>query len=138
MTPAELADIHARNMSHPRPWSADEFARLLAARECFVVSETDGFALCRVAGHDAELLTIVVESASRRNGVGRRLMRGFEAEAAARGAIQSFLEVAEDNVAALGLYADLGYAPADRRPEYYRTPDGQRVDAVVLSRRLTS
>jgi len=46
-----------------------------------------------------------------------------------------FLEVAEDNEAAIHLYRSLGFQPIGRRPAYYRRADG-RVAAITFSKKL--
>ncbi|MDP3371055.1 MAG: ribosomal-protein-alanine acetyltransferase, partial [Brevundimonas sp.] len=58
--------------------------------------------------------------------------------AATRGATRLFLEVAEDNMAALALYAGAGFVEAGRRPGYYARPHGRPRDALVLALNLTA
>jgi Acetyltransferases len=52
----------------------------------------------------------------------------------ASGAQSLFLEVAEDNAAALGLYRSLGFVEVGRRPGYYdaRSGGGKEKQALVL------
>jgi len=92
--------------------------------------EIAGFALARFAGGEMEILNLAVAQAARRQGTGRALVRAAINEGAARGAARAFLEVRESNATALAFYASLGFAPAGRRPEYYRNPVE---DALVLS-----
>jgi ribosomal-protein-alanine N-acetyltransferase len=47
-----------------------------------------------------------------------------------------FLEVADDNPAALALYEGSGFEQAGRRRAYYARPDARRADALVLRRPL--
>ena len=54
------------------------------------------------------------------------------------GAESMFLEVAEDNAAALALYAKAGFTEAGRRRGYYRRSGGTAVDARVLRLDLNS
>lgn len=136
MTPADLAALHARSFTTPRPWSEAEFAGFLASPLCFLCSEPSGFALGRVIADEAELLTIAVDPHARRTGAGRRLLQAFEAEAQTRGATTAFLEVASDNAPARGLYASGGWAESGLRKGYYHAPDGARIDAVVMCRSL--
>ena len=44
-----------------------------------------------------------------------------------------FLEVAEDNAAALALYKGMGFQEIGRRKKYYHRPDGPAVDALNLA-----
>lgn len=136
MTPEALAALHAAGFTHPRPWSAAEFADLLAARGVFVAGDAEGFVLGRVIADEAELLTLAVAPGARRAGRGRALLAAFEAEAAARGAVSAFLEVAADNAAARALYAGAGWSETGRRRAYYSAPGGARVDAVLMGRGL--
>lgn len=132
--PEALAALHAACFTVPRPWGADEFAGLLARPDTFLLQEPAGFLLGRALAGEAELLTLAVAPDRRRNGTGRQLVGGFLAEAAARGAEAAFLEVAEDNLAAIALYDHSGFIRAGRRRGYYAHPDGRRVDALVMTR----
>jgi [ribosomal protein S18]-alanine N-acetyltransferase len=137
MTPAELTTLHVRAFTTPRPWSEAEFARLLADPLAFLLVEGDaGFLLGRAVAGEAELLTIAVTPEARRLGLGRKLVSRFIYQARLRGAESAFLEVAEDNAAALGLYLAAGFREAGRRRRYYRTPEGITVDALVMVRAL--
>jgi ribosomal-protein-alanine N-acetyltransferase len=137
MTPEAMAALHRRCFGDaPRPWSAEEFADMLARPEVFAASEAGtGFAVGRAAAGEAELLTLAVAPEARRAGLGRRLLAAFEREARARGAETAFLEVAEGNAPAAALYAAAGYACAGRRKDYYG-PAGRRLSAMVLRKAL--
>ena len=137
MTPEALAALHATAFTDtPRPWSAAEFAALLALPGTLVLDRPDGFALGRVAGPEAELLTLAVHPGARRRGLATRLVAAFEAEAARRGAEECLLEVAETNAPGRALYAGLGYLPVGRRPGYYHPAGKPPVDALVLRKPL--
>jgi [ribosomal protein S18]-alanine N-acetyltransferase len=137
VTPADLSALHARAFTTPRPWSEAEFVSLLADPLAFLLVEGDaGFLLGRAVAGEAELLTVAVAPEARRLGIGRRLVSRFIYQARLRGAESAFLEVAEDNAAAKGLYLGAGFTEAGRRRGYYRTPDGLTVDALVLVRSL--
>ena len=135
MTPTQLAKLHARSITVPRPWTADEFTGLLDTQGAFVLGDTTGFALGRVVASEAELLTLVVAPEARRQGHGLALLRAFEAEATRRAAAKAVLEVATDNTAARALYTACGYHVVGTRPAYYHTPLG-RIDALVMTRDL--
>ena len=136
MTPEALARIHAAAFTTPRPWSAGEFAALLAMPGVWFDGDAAGFVLGRAAGGEAELLTLAVHPDHRRAGRGRALLAAFETVARVRGAGEAFLEVAETNAAARALYAGAGYGEAGRRPGYFTTPGGAWVDALVLRKPL--
>lgn len=132
MTPEVLARLHAA-CTEERPWSALEFAALLATPGAFALGDASAVLLGRVAADEAEVMVLATDPARRREGRARALLGAFLAEAAARGARTAFLEVAEDNAPALALYAGAGFARVGRRPGYYGRPDGD-VAALVLSR----
>jgi ribosomal-protein-alanine N-acetyltransferase len=138
MTPDELASLHALCFTDaPRPWSAAEFRGLVALESTLFAERPGGFAVGRLAGPEAELLTLAVHPAARRRGLGAALVGDIEAQAAARGAAEAHLEVAVTNAAGRALYAALGYAPVGRRAGYYAPAGRPPVDALVLSKRLT-
>lgn len=136
MTPDRLASIHASAFGATRAWSAQEFNALLASNACFLEILPDSFALGRIAGPEAELLTLAVSPLSQRQGKGRALLEMFENTAHAGGAKEAFLEVAEDNTAAINLYLSNDYQKIGRRKNYYATKDGQAIDALVLGKSL--
>ena len=136
MTCDDLAALHGRVFTVPRSWSAGEFAALLAGDGVFLLTEPEGFLLGRAIAGEAEVLTLAVAPEARRQGIGARLVAEFLTQAVARRAESAFLEVAADNAAAIALYDRAGFRQAGRRRGYYTTEDGQRIDALVLSRPL--
>lgn len=139
MTPEALAALHATAFAtSPRPWSAAEFAALLAEPSTLLATLPGGFALGRVAGPEAELLTLAVAPDARRRGTGTALVIAFEAAAAARGAEEAFLEVAAGNAAARALYDRLGYRRRGLRRGYYPRAGAPPVDALVLGKSLAA
>lgn len=133
MSPEDLARIHAASFTTPRPWSAKEFDALLEQRFCFLIEEPEAFLLGRVIADEAELLTLAVAPAARRQGTGARLVRAFLDGARARGGATAFLEVAADNAAARALYQKAGWRESGLRKGYYQSPENARIDAVVMS-----
>jgi ribosomal-protein-alanine N-acetyltransferase len=130
-----MAAAHA--LSFERPWSAEEFADLLSAPGVFALGGPQGFIVCRTVIDEAEVLTLAVDPAARRAGLGRALVELAMGVAVLAGAGTAFLEVAEDNPAARALYAAAGFSVAGRRRGYYARPD-RAVDAVVMRRDLNS
>lgn len=129
MTPDDLAAIHARCFTRPRPWAAAEFAALLDSPRAFLLVRPWGFLLGRTVADEAELLTLAVAPDARRRGIGRDLVAEFAATSRARGAARAFLEVAADNAAAQALYHAAGWRESGRRRRYY----GPEQDAVVMT-----
>jgi len=130
-TAARLAAVHAT--AFPAPWDAAAFEGLLDQPGVFALEEADGFILLRAIADEAEILTLAVRPAARRQGVGARLVSEGAVAAVARGATRLFLEVAQDNASALALYARAGFAEAGRRAGYYARPGGRREDALILA-----
>lgn len=131
-----MARLHRLCFVVPRPWSAEEIASLLGSPLCFVCARDAGFLIGRVVAGEAELLTLAVDPAARRQGTARALVAEFITEAAGRGAARVFLEVMQDNVAALTLYRAMGFREAGMRRGYYRQTEGAPVDALVMDRVL--
>ena len=131
---AALAALHAQAFA--APWSAREFADLLSQPGVVSIAETDGFVLIRIVLDEAEILTLAVIPAARRQGLGRRLVEEAAVAATKGGAARLFLEVAEDNAPARALYDRAGFSQIGRRKAYYAAADGSRTDAVVMSRDL--
>ena len=143
LDPAEaeaLAEAHAS--AFERPWSPAAIAEVMAMPGVSGLGIEDeqgrvsGFVLVQAASEDAEILTLAVRPEARRRGLGLALTEAAATAAATAGASVLWLEVAEDNAAALALYASAGFEPAGRRPGYYRTASGARTDAVLMRRAL--
>ena len=130
MTAEELAALHAKCFTTPRPWSASEFASFQG--RAFLLTKPQGFLLGRVVADEAEILTLAVDPAARRQGIAHDLLKGFKAHSIAQSATVAFLEVAADNAPAIALYLSSGFEQAGRRRGYYRRPDGSVLDALGL------
>lgn len=94
-----------------------------------------GFVLSRQALDEEELLLISVHPEERGRGLGRRLLDGYIDAATRRGVRRIFLEMRANNPAS-SLYRKAGFTPIGTRPRYYRTMDGQAIDAITFARRL--
>ena len=136
ITPDAMAALHAACFSTPRPWSAAEIISVLANPLCFLLTEPAGFLIGRVVAEEAGLLTLAVDPKARQRGTGGRLVDGFLIEVRNRGAESAFLEVSEANLPAQSLYARKGFIQKGRRKQYYHTPDGKRLDALLLVRTI--
>jgi len=118
-------------------WSGAAIARILALPGAYGLLATlgadapAGFLLGRTGADKSEVLSLGVPRALRRRGVGRALVRAAIERAGADGSARLVLEVAEDNWAALGLYAGAGFVLVGRQPRYYRR---RGVAALVFAR----
>ena len=138
---AALAQIHAACFTTPAPWTAAALAGVLASPHAFLLcapaaAKPAGFLIGTAVAGEAELLTLAVAPEARRSGLGRQLLADFLRMAQTRGAQAAFLEVSAENSAAIALYRAAGFAEVGRRKGYYATPEGTRIDALVLRRSL--
>ena len=136
MTPDDMARLHAAAMTTPRPWSAAEFASLLAMPSIFAIATPQALALGRVTLDEVELLTLATDPAHRRQGHGGATLAAFHKTARTSGAVTAFLEVAASNTPARALYHAAGYHQIGKRRGYYKSPHGNADDALILSRAL--
>ena len=135
----DMAALHAQ--AFEAPWDAASLIGLMEGPGVLALGVEDegalaGFILLRAVAGEAEVLTLAVAPALRRQGLGKALMGAALGLAEALGAQTAFLEVAADNPSAIALYEALGFAQAGRRTAYYRRNVGPAVDAIVLSRDL--
>lgn len=123
-------------------WSALQLGGTLAQGSSFARQAIDaagvaqGFTLSRCAGPEVELLLIAVHPGQRGLGLGRSLVHAACHDAVLRGAEEIFLEVRENNQAALALYRQAGFLEVGRRPDYYAGASGARFAALTMRRRL--
>ncbi|MGH1577260.1 GNAT family N-acetyltransferase [Planktotalea sp.] len=134
MTAEQLAKLHAR--ASDRPWSLDSFQSQLAQSNTILEFDAHAFAIGLFALDDVELLQIATDPAFQRRGLAARVLKAFEVQAKAKGCTRGFLEVAESNLPAQGLYETSGWQEVGRRPNYYKCADGDREDAILMSKDL--
>lgn len=94
-----------------------------------------GFYLTRSVLDEEELLLLAVGPQFRRRGIGQKLIDQFRQKARKRGALRLFLEMRRGNPAE-SLYLNNGFVPVGMRPNYYRTPHGDRLDAITFRSEL--
>ncbi len=124
-----MAVIHAAAFAPKDAWSADVFALQLGLPGVYgLLHPAGGMILVRVAADEAEVLTLAVMPAARRDGIATKLLSEATKLAASLGAATIFLEVSVANIAALRLYTGFGFHRAGRRPRYY----SDMSDALVL------
>ncbi|WP_137129869.1 N-acetyltransferase [Rhizobium sp. FY34] len=150
IVPLQEGDCRAASELHgqrfARQWNDGEISGLLLQpgvfgfaafqTNAFFSRPLGGFVLSREVAGEAEILTIAVTEKVARSGLGWRLMQAALREAVERGAETMFLEVEENNRAAVGLYQRLGFQQVARRPAYYASADGTRSAALVMRRDL--
>jgi len=137
---AAIARLHAA--SFRRGWSDDEVERLIGERNVVTHRAASGamlagFIMSRLAAEEAEILSVAVARAYRGRGLARRLLDLHLRRLAGLGCRAVFLEVDENNRAAIRLYDRAGFREVGRRDNYYpAAAPGQAVAALVLRRDL--
>jgi [ribosomal protein S18]-alanine N-acetyltransferase len=140
---AALAALHREDFA--RPWTDGEFEQLIAQDAVFGFAGLEtgkgkagpvGFVLARLAGGEAEILTLAVARSHRREGLGWRLMDAVLRELHGQRAEKLFLEVDETNAGAIALYRRFGFREVGKRPRYYQSADGAKSGALVMRRDL--
>lgn len=128
-----MAELHA--LSLPRPWAAVSFAKLCAEQGVVALASSptspnaphDGFILLRLVADEAEILTLAIRPESRRQGLGRALIRDALAHSRQNGIKTLHLEVAADNTPAQRLYQACGFTQTGKRQAYYAG-----IDAILM------
>jgi len=137
---AKLAELHGA--SFHRGWDEEEFEDMLSQRNTLVHRlrvgrKIVGFVASRMAADEAEILSIALAPSHRGRGLSRDLLLTHLGHLAGRGITKVFLEVEENNQAALRLYKWAGFVVAGRRERYYRQPDGEQLNALLMRRDLS-
>ena len=99
--------------------------------------DTIGFVLSRLVLDEEELLLVAIAPEYRGQGLGKRLIEYSTAASRDKGAVQMFLEMRANNPAER-IYRAAGFEPIGMRKDYYRTADGQKLDAITFGKILTN
>lgn len=120
-------------------WTVDMFHNELAevgfSREVMVTrlsGKIVGYVSFRYVGDEGDVVTIAVDTAVQKQGVGTLMMNWLEATAKDRGVKNLFLEVRSDNIPAIAMYLARDFERIDLRRNYYDTG----VDAYVMRKRF--
>ena len=138
-TPADLPALaRLEGSAFSDPWSLAMLEEALAARGAITLvaelgGEVIGSVMARHVADEGEILTIAVDPAHRRQGLGRVLLGAALARMAEVGVKAVWLEVRTSNVAARMMYLGCGFVAAGVRRGYYRRPTE---DALILKRQL--
>jgi len=122
-------------------WSAIDLARLLAMPGATALiamqgEQALGFILLRIAGDEAEIISICTRPQARRQGIGANLIDAAVALLGQQKTARLLIEVADSNDAALSLYRKFGFASVGRRRDYYQHADGRREDAAIMRKEI--
>ena len=136
---AAIAALHAA--SFHRGWSEQEVDGLLIDPSVLTLRAMAGrtlagFIMARMVVDEAEILSVAVARAWQGRGLARQLLTLSMRRLAGLGARTIFLEVSEDNEAALALYKRAGFHQVSHRENYYSRPSGPAKTALILRRDL--
>ncbi len=135
-----MVKLHAQGFE--RPWGASEFEALLSDKSVIGhialgrFQKPAGFILSRIAADEAEILSVAVATAARRQGVAKQLLAQNIASLAQNKIAALFLEVDELNTPAIHLYRQFGFETVGKRESYYKRKDGSSPAALVMKRLL--
>jgi [ribosomal protein S18]-alanine N-acetyltransferase len=120
---ADLAQLHAQAL--PPGWPAPDIAAFCGNAGRIVLKAIDGtvllgFAILQFAGDEAEILTIAVAQEARRRGIASLIMEKAIEICKERPVACVYLEAAESNGPALGLYGKFGFSTFAYRKNYYQ------------------
>jgi [ribosomal protein S18]-alanine N-acetyltransferase len=131
-----LVEIAAHSVTAAQ-WNQNEYLQLFAqkplqTRLALVIeegAEVVGFIVGKKIDHECEIENIAVTGATRRRGLGTRLLGEFLELIQKQGGRAIWLEVRESNLAARALYEKWAFVEAGRRKAYYQNP---AEDALIL------
>lgn len=142
--PEILSHLHTEAFQSvgERGWSADAFQSALAipgtaAFIAMMAGEPVAMALVRRVLDEAEILTFCTRPGYRQRGVGKALLEVLVPVAQEAGTDSLFLEVRQDNEAAIRMYRSAGFLETGVRENYFTLLDGSRRDAVLMKLDLT-
>ena len=130
------AVVELDKMSFSLPWPERSFRYELTdnpASRCWVV-ELDGKIVAMLVSwllvDEAHIATIATHPNYRQQGFAKKLLTYALQSMKSEGAVTSFLEVREGNLAAQEMYRKFGYKVSGRRKRYYKDNDE---DAILMT-----
>ena len=142
LLPADLDRVAAiERVAFTDPWSRRSFEELLDQPQVHGVAVDGddgalaGYALFSIVAGEGEILNLAVDPAARRRGLASRLLDTVLDRMREARTTSVFLEVRQSNLAAIRLYAGVGFRSVSLRRAYYRNPTEH---AVTMALELTS
>jgi len=96
----------------------------------------NGYIVWREVGEEAEILTLVVNPAYQRTGIGSLLLMVLLDLLMKKGIAKLFLEVAEDNKKAQSFYIKHDFVLLCKRPNYYQRENNNLIPALNFFKTL--
>ena len=123
-----------------KDWTLESLQSMLSQDSVYsVIAKKDaleiGFCIYRIAADEAEIISIGVLENERMNGHATEILKETikKISDSNMNIRKIFLEVAEDNLAAINLYLSAKFRKAGVRKKYYQRKNGERVDAVIMA-----
>ena len=130
------AVVELDSISFTLPWPERSFRFELTdntASRCWVYVQDDkivGMIVAWLLVDEIHIATISTHPDYRRQGIGRKLLTHALRYMSKEGAVTSFLEVRETNLAAQEMYREFGYEATGRRKRYYKDTNE---DAILMT-----
>lgn len=142
LSPAQLNAVFELDQHHfPVPWTNQAWHSFFESHNDYLITayfepsspQILGFALWQnsLADSFAHLLKIVVSSQSRQMGAGEKIMKASIAALRAKQIKDYFLEVEENNRAAVALYKKMGFKTIHKKEKFYS--NGEAALIMTLS-----
>ena len=132
-----VAKIEKSVQSHP--WTFKQFEDAVTAYQSTVIEvqgQVAGFCILQPVLDEANLLLMAIDPAQQGQGLGYQLLEASVAMLK-NNPVQIFLEVRENNLAAIKLYEKSGFHQIDLRKNYYPNSNGSREHAIIMVKACT-
>jgi [ribosomal protein S18]-alanine N-acetyltransferase len=131
----DLARLHAGVL--PPGWPAADIAAFCGGSNRLVLKAMNGavllgFTVLQFAADEAEILTVAVAREAQRRGAGLAMMEKAISICKERLVSCIYLEAAEGNGPALGLYEKFGFSTFTRRRNYYQPASPAPETALIM------
>jgi ribosomal-protein-alanine N-acetyltransferase len=133
VSPHALAATHKAAFGPQTGWGAGDFANYLADPKTLVIGTEKCFELVRLAGPEAEILTLATHPDIQRQGRATTVLRDILRHLKTVNVEEVFLDVSDQNTAARALYARCGFTGFALRHNYYKNGTTAICMKAVLS-----
>ena len=115
-------------------WNEKFFFNIFLNKNIFFLSSytpSHGYLIVRKILDEYEILALATNIKNLRKGIASKLLKRLIKKAKKEDINKVFLEVSENNIAAIKLYLKMGFCKLGRRKNYYLTPNGFQ-DALIM------
>lgn len=132
--------LAVENANAITPWSHDGFVRAIHQGINYLFCDREdqrlGFCCLLPVVDELHLLNITVDQSFQGKGVGKQALQAVFSRFESTEYQVILLEVRRSNKVARNLYRSLGFEQDGVRKGYYNLPNGEREDAILMSRQL--